>query len=160
METFVRETLPSLNIRLKHFHSDGGAELIAKDILSFLHSSGVTTSHSPRDTPQMNSVTERWVRSLKEKVMCMLLRSSLPVAFWWFAVECAAYLLNRIPTKTSQGYMPPYECIFDSAPNLKWLRIWGANVMPSSLRMRGARTSTTKHILVSLLATHKETLAI
>ena len=21
--------------------------------------------------------------------------------------------------------MSPYECIFDSAPNLKWLRIWG-----------------------------------
>jgi hypothetical protein len=35
----------------------------------------------------MNSVTERWVRTLKEKVLCMLLRSSLPVAFWWLAVE-------------------------------------------------------------------------
>ena len=125
LETFVQEILPSLNIHLKHFHSDGGAELIAQDTLSFLHSSGATTSHSPRDTPQMNSVTERWVRSLKEKVMCMLLRSSLPVAFWWLAVECAAYLLNRIPTKTARGYMSPYDCIFGSAPDLKWLRIWG-----------------------------------
>jgi hypothetical protein len=53
----------------------------------------------------MNSVTERWVRSLKEKVMCMLLRSSLPVAYWWLAVECTVYLLNRIPTKTARGYM-------------------------------------------------------
>ena len=35
----------------------------------------------------------------------MLLRSSLPVAFWWLAVECAAYLLNRLPTKTVLGYM-------------------------------------------------------
>jgi transposase InsO family protein len=64
LETFGREILPSLNIHLKHFHSDGGAEFIAQDTLSFLYSSGATTSHSPRDTLQMNSVTERWVRSL------------------------------------------------------------------------------------------------
>ena len=57
--------------------------------------------------------------------MCMLLRSSLPVAFWWFAVECAVYLLNRLPTKTALGYMSPYECIHDSVPDLKWIRIWG-----------------------------------
>jgi hypothetical protein len=57
--------------------------------------------------------------------MRMLLRSSLPVAFWWLAVECAAYFLNRIPTKTAQGYMSPYGCIFGSTPDLKWLRIWG-----------------------------------
>ena len=77
------------------------------------------------DTPQMNSLTERWVRSLKEKVLCMLLRSSLPVAFWWLAVECAAYLLNRLSTKTVLGYMSPYECVYGAAPNLKWIRIWG-----------------------------------
>jgi hypothetical protein len=70
--------------------------------LSFLHSSGATTSHSPRDTyTRDNSVTERWVRTLKEKVLCMLLCSSLPVAFWWLAVDCACYLLYRIPTKTA-----------------------------------------------------------
>ena len=39
--------------------------------LAYLHSAGVTTSHSPRDTPQMNSVTKSWVRSVKEKVMSM-----------------------------------------------------------------------------------------
>ena len=123
LTTFVNEVLPSLNIRLRHFHSDGGAELVAADVLTFLHKSGVTTSHSPRDTPQMNSITERWVRSLKEKVLCMLLRSSLPVAFWWLAVECAAYLLNRLPTKTVLGYMSPYECVYGAAPDLKWIRI-------------------------------------
>ena len=105
LSTIVNEVLPSLNIRLWHFHFDGGVELVAADVLTFLYKSGVTTSHSPRDTPQMNSITERWVRSLKEKVLCMLLRSSLPVAFWWLAVECAAYLLNRLPTKTVLCYI-------------------------------------------------------
>ena len=124
LSTFVNEMLPSLNIHLWHFHSDGGAELVAADVLTFLHKSGVTTSYSPRDTPQMNSITERWVRSFKEKVLCMLLRSSLPVAFWWLAVECAAYLLNRLPTKTVLGYMSPYECVYGATPDLKWICIW------------------------------------
>ena len=115
LTTFVNEVLPSLNICLWHFHSDGGAELVAADVLTFLHKSGVTTSHSPRDTPQLNFITERWVRSMKEKVLCMLLRSSLPVA--WLAVECAAYLLNRLPIKTVLGSMSPYECVYGAAPD-------------------------------------------
>ena len=47
LSTFVNEVLPSLNIRLWHFHSDGGAELVAADVLTFLQESGATTSHSP-----------------------------------------------------------------------------------------------------------------
>ena len=121
--TFVNEVLPSLSIHLRHFHSDGGAELVAADVLFFLHKSGFTTSHSPHDTPQMNSIAERWVRSLKEKVLCMLLGSSLPVSFWWLVMECAAYLLNRLPTKSVRGYMSPYECVYGAAPDLKWIRI-------------------------------------
>ena len=125
IKVWVNETLPSYSITLRHFHSDGGAELVSTDVLSFLHFSGATTSHLPGDTPEMNSVTERWVRYLKEKVMCMLLRSSLPVAFWWMAVCTACYLLNRFPTKTANEYMTPHECVFGVAPHLKWLRIWG-----------------------------------
>ena len=38
----------------------------------------------------MNAVTACIFHSLKEEVLCMLLRSSLPVAFWWLAVDGAA----------------------------------------------------------------------
>ena len=109
--TFVNEVFPSLNIRLQLVHSDGGAGLIAAEVLGFHHKSGVTTSHLPYNTPQMNLVTERWVRSLKEKVLCMLLHSTLPVAFWWFAVDCPMYSLNRLLTKTALGNMSLYECV-------------------------------------------------
>ncbi len=77
--------LSSIAIKLKHFHSDGGAELIASGVLDYVHSHGATTSHS-------HSVTEIWVKSLKDKMLCMLLRSSLPIAFWWFAVLTAIYI--------------------------------------------------------------------
>ena len=125
LKIWVNETLPSYGIILRNFYSDGWAELVSNDVLSILRSSGATTSHLPRDTPETNSITERWVRSLKEKVMCMLLRSSLPVAFWWMAVCTACHLLHRFPTKTANGYMTPHECVFGVAPYLKWLRIRG-----------------------------------
>ena len=116
-----------------------------------------TTSHSPRDTPEMNSVTERWVRSLKEKVLCMLLRSSLPVAFWWLAVDCACYILNRIPTKTALGYMSPYEVILELLLISSGFEYGGVSVMLSSRPRSGVRISTIKHILVFLLVVLNKT---
>ena len=56
---YLNKMLPSLNIRLQHFYSNDGAELVAAEVLGSLHNkSGVTTSHAPRNIPQMNSVTE------------------------------------------------------------------------------------------------------
>jgi hypothetical protein len=70
---FVEEDLPKHSIVLRHFHSDGGSELIAKELLQLLHAKHVNTSHSPRDTPQMNSISERRTRTIKEKTLCLLL---------------------------------------------------------------------------------------
>ena len=53
--TFVNKVLLSLNNRLRQFHSDGGAELVAGAVFGFLHKSGVTTLQLPRDITQMNS---------------------------------------------------------------------------------------------------------
>ena len=117
LTTFVDEVLPSVNIRLRRFHSDGGSELVETEVLGFLHKSDVTTSHSPRNTPQMNSVVDPF-----PQVRCCV-PSSLPLAFWWLALDCAVYLLNRLPTKAMLGYMSPSECVNGAAPNLKWLRI-------------------------------------
>ena len=70
---FVTEDLPKAGIQLQHLHSDGGAELIAQVITQFLHRESVNTSHTPRDTPEMNSISERRTRTIKEKTLCLLL---------------------------------------------------------------------------------------
>ena len=48
----------------------------------------------------------RYRAIIKVKILCMLMRSSLPVAFWWFAVERDVYLFNR------------YKCVHGVAPGL------------------------------------------
>ena len=67
---------------------DDGNELIGFSSFRWWNYIPLSRGHSTR-----NSITEWWVRSLKGKVLYMLLRASLPVAFWWFVVVCVAYLL-------------------------------------------------------------------
>ena len=55
----------------------------------------------------------------------MILRSGLPVDFWWDAYEASNYITNRLPTKTSCGYQTPYEGVFGEIPDLSLLRVWG-----------------------------------
>ena len=59
--------------------------------------------------------------------MCLsiLLRSGLPVDFWWDAYATASYIVNRLPTQTVNGYMTPWECVYNKIPDLSHLRIWG-----------------------------------
>jgi hypothetical protein len=91
LKTFLTHDLPALGITLEHCHSDGGSELISELMRTFLH------SHTLRGTPEMNSLLERKVRDLKERVMSMLLHSTLPVSFWWMAWTTACYLQNGCP---------------------------------------------------------------
>ena len=55
----------------------------------------------------------------------MLTRSGLDRSFWYDAYRVAQYMCNRLPTKTTKGFMTPYEFIHDKAPNMEYIRIWG-----------------------------------
>jgi hypothetical protein len=121
----------------EHFHSDGGSELISELVRTFLYAKGITTSHTPRDTPEMNSLLERKVQDLKERVMSILLYSMLPVSFWWMAWKTACYLQNRMPTVTVYGYMTPFESVRGIPPCLEWQRIWEGKAYV--LKLKAAR---------------------
>jgi hypothetical protein len=136
LKIFLQNDLSKLGQTCGHFHSDGGGELISTLVTNYLNGQGCGTSHSPRDTPEMNSISERRTRTLKEKMVCMLMRSGLPLPFWWCALKCAAWLLNRLPTRTAQGYITPHEYVYDRLPNLKWIRTWGCKAY--AMRERGA----------------------
>ena len=80
---FLDKDFPAFGVKLQYIHSDGGADLVSDEILTVLHQRGISTSHTPRDTPEMNSTVERRLRDIKERTLSMLLHSGLPVPFWW-----------------------------------------------------------------------------
>ena len=59
-------------------------------------------------------------------VRSMMSWSDLPLSFWGYALETAAFTLNRIPSKFM--VKTPYEMWSGKSPNLSFLKIWGCEV--------------------------------
>ena len=53
----------------------------------------------------------------------MMSQTDLPISLWGYALETAAFILNRAPTKTVKG--TPYQVWHGKQPNLSFLKIWG-----------------------------------
>ena len=53
----------------------------------------------------------------------MMSGTDLPISFWGYALEIAAFLLNRIPSKAVDK--TPYELWTGTRPGLSFLKIWG-----------------------------------
>ncbi|CAL9011929.1 unnamed protein product, partial [Prunus brigantina] len=60
-----------------------------------------------------------------DMVRLMMSYTNLPVSFWGYALQTAAYLLNRVPSKSVPK--TPYEMWFGRKPSLNHLKIWGCS---------------------------------
>ena len=56
-------------------------------------------------------------------VRSMMSQSNLPISFWGYDLENAAFLLNHIPSKSVQKTQ--YEIWTRKPPSLSFLKIWG-----------------------------------
>ena len=74
-------------------------------------------------TPQHNGVSERHNRTLLDIVQSMMSLTNLPLLFWGYALETAAFTLNRAPSKSVE--MTSYELWFGKKPKLSFLKVWG-----------------------------------
>ena len=79
----------------------------------------------PPGTPQRNGVSEHRNRTLLDMVQSMMTLTHLPLSFWGYALETAAFTLNRAPSKSVE--MTPYELWFGQKPKLSFLKVWGCD---------------------------------
>ena len=75
----------------------------------------------PHGTPQHNGVSECHNRTLLDMVRSMMSLTDLPLSFWRYALETAAFTLNREPSKSVET--TPYELRFSKKPKLSFLKI-------------------------------------
>ena len=73
--------------------------------------------------PQQNGVSERRNRTLLDMVRSMMSFLSLPLSFWGYAIQCALYILNVVPSKSIQK--TPMELWNGCKPSLHHFRIMG-----------------------------------
>ena len=68
---------------------------------------GIVSQLMPPGTPQRNGVSKRRNRTLLDIVRSMMSLIGLPLLFWGYALETAAFTLNRAPSKSVES--TPYE---------------------------------------------------
>lgn len=113
--------------KIKILRTDNGGEYVSGDFKKFLESEGIQRHLTVEYTPQQNGVAERANRTLVEMARCMLMSSNLPESLWGEAINTAAYLRNRSPTKLLQ--CTPYEAWCGNKPSVHHLRIFGSKAI-------------------------------
>jgi hypothetical protein len=64
---FIDVELKRHGAKIKHYHADGGAELISKAVLTLLKCEGSRYTWNPADTPELNATSERKFKTLGER---------------------------------------------------------------------------------------------
>ena len=85
--------------KIKFLRSDRGNEYLIYDFGLHLKQCGIVSQLTPPRTPQRNGVSERRNRTLLDMVQSMMSFTDLPLLFWGYALETAAFTLNRAPSK-------------------------------------------------------------
>ena len=86
---------------------------------------GIVSQLTPHETPQRSGVSEHRHHTLLNMVRSMMYLTYLSLSFWGYALETAAFTLNRAPSKSVE--MTPYELWFGKKPKLSFLKFWGCD---------------------------------
>ena len=116
----------------KFLRSDRGGEYLSYEFGLHLKQCGTVSQLTPRGTPQHNGVSERRNCTLLDMVRSMMSLTNLPLSFWGYALEMAAFTLNRAPSKSVEK--TPYELWFGKKPKLSFLKVWGCDAYVKKLQ--------------------------
>ena len=111
---------------IKFLRSDRGGEYLSHEFSDYLKQCGIVPQLTPPGTLQWNGVSERRNRTLLDMVRSMMSQADVPLSFWGYALETAAFTLNRVPTKSVKK--TPYEIWTGKHPRLSFLKVWGCEV--------------------------------
>ena len=120
------------NRKIKFLRSDRGGEYLSYEFGMHMKQCGIVSQLTPAGTPQRNGVSERRNRTLLDMVRSMMSLTDLPLSFWGYALETAAFTLNRAPSKSVET--TPYELWFGNKPKLSFLKVWGCDVYVKKLQ--------------------------
>jgi len=99
IQLFVAKIERQLGGRTRFIRSDGGLEFKSKEASLWYSRTGITHQISPRYSPELNGVAERFNRTSKEMIGAMLATASVGHEYWDHAARYASMMLM----KTSKG---------------------------------------------------------
>src|SRR3954471_22697304 len=139
---FQSEVENHRNKKIKFLRSDRGGEYLSYEFSLHLKQCGIVPQLTPPGTPPRNGVSERRNHTLLDMVRSMMSLTDLPLLFWGYALETAAFTLNRAPSKSVET--TPYELWFGAKPKLSFLKVWGCEayvkkLMPDKLEPKAEK---------------------
>jgi Integrase core domain len=120
---FKAEVENQFGKKIKVFRTDWGEEYLSGEFRGYLKAHGIVPQLTPSGTPQWNGVSERRNMTLLDMVRSMMSKAELSHSFWGFALETAAFMLNRVPSKSVKK--TPYKLWFGKFSNVSFIKIWG-----------------------------------
>ena len=97
VKEFQSEVENHHNKKIKFLRSDRGREYLSYEFGPHLKQCEIVLQLTPPGTPQRNGVSEHRNRTLLDMVQSMMSLTDLPLSFWGYALETAAFTLNRAP---------------------------------------------------------------
>src|SRR3954462_10703963 len=119
------------NRKIKFLRSDRGGEYLSYEFLTHLKASGIVSQLTPLGTPQRDGGSKGRNRTLLDMVGSMMSLTDLPLSFWGYALETAAFTLTRAPSKSVEATL--YELWFGAKPKLSFLKVWGCEAYVKKL---------------------------
>lgn len=114
---------------------DNGGEFKNKRLNEFAKQKGIRLQLTMPYTSQQNGVSERMNRTLLDKARCMIADSDLSKEMWGYAIQSAAYVLNRSPTSALKGGTPSERWFGKN--DLSKIKVFGCKVWYTILPKRG-----------------------
>lgn len=107
------------------FRCDGAKEYSTKEFKAFLNENGITLDVINPYSPELNGTAERQNRTIMERCRALIYESNLEQKFWSYAIQTAAFLLNRTPTRVNKNFLTPFEVFFNKKPDISNLKLFG-----------------------------------
>ena len=91
---FQNEVENQRDRKIKFLRSDRGGEYLSHEFGTHLRKCGIVSQLTPPGTPQRNGVSECRNRTLLDMVRSVMSLIGLPLSFWGYALETAAFTLK------------------------------------------------------------------
>ena len=92
----------------------------------------IVSQLTPHGRPQRNGVSERHNHTSLDIMRSMMSLTDLPLSFWGYVLETAAFTLNRALSKSVET--TPYELWFGKKPKLSFLKVLGPDTYVKRLQ--------------------------
>lgn len=98
-KSFHSMVLTQFNTKLQILWFNNGGKYLYREFSSFLDTSGITHQTTCPGTPKQNGIVELKNKHLLEIARALMFTIDVRRTFWSEAIQTAAYLINRMPSR-------------------------------------------------------------